>query len=124
MRTKSLHPKNCFRVKDALVGITARSGVNRVPAPVSSQPRASNRKQLAASRKRLAQWSRGHGDEERGRDREVTRPFDKSLDDQPQPQEPPQQPPPPPSAAGGALDEAPLARPPTATVDSSLTVSS
>src|SRR5271169_3550822 len=46
-----------------------------------------------------------------------------SLENQPQPQEPPQQPPPPPRAAGGALDE-PLARPPTATVDSSLTVSS
>ena len=43
---------------------------------------------------------------------------------QPQPQEPPQQPPPPPRAAGGALDEGPLARPPTATVDNSLTVSS
>src|SRR5277367_2347083 len=47
-----------------------------------------------------------------------------SLENQPQPQEPPQQPPPPPSAAGGALDDEPLARPPTATVDSSLTVSS
>jgi hypothetical protein len=56
--------------------------------------------------------------------REATRPFDISLEDQPQPQAPPQQPPPPPRAAGGALDEGPLARPPTATVDSSLTVSS
>ena len=45
--------------------------------------------------------------------RGATRPFDISLEGQPQPQEPPQQPPPPPRAAGGALDE-PLARPPTA----------
>jgi len=47
-----------------------------------------------------------------------------ALDCQPQPQAPPQQPPPPPRLAGGALDDGPLARPPTATVDSSLTVSS